>query len=190
MWQQGAFKYGEAVPAARQQHSPVRMRLHRFKRAPSIANLFVSAHSHSTFSHLPVDTLTGLIWYLLARFGVSKQNGKERIFATSAAICTHLCYGMISILLNSRSFLPISTFTLWRFSSLSSHRPCDLTNNEPSIDAQPSRNLGAEHRFRIQVYKGPLEALTSPIIHAGTLTSVASDFNLSTAASSPKSAHS
>ncbi|KAF8231524.1 hypothetical protein L208DRAFT_1398721 [Tricholoma matsutake] len=141
----GLFRGGEAAPR--------KLRWNAFKWILFTANCFLSAY-----------TLTALIFTLLTWFNIWKHadvvrvgNETELIISTLAAvlgIITSLV-GWAGILLNNRSFLAIYTFLLW-ITFIFLVMPGYLTykrrtfNLEGKINAQWSRDLGAEGRLRIQ----------------------------------------
>jgi hypothetical protein len=121
-------------------------------------------HHPSSLAQLSAYTLTLLIFTLLTWFNVWKHadvvragNRTELIISTLAAavgIITSLV-GWAGILLNNRSFLAVYTFLLW-ITFVLLVTPGYLTykrrtfNLEGKINAQWSRDLGAEGRLRIQ----------------------------------------
>lgn len=134
-------------------HTRPRMHWNRFKWALFIANLALSVYA-----------LAGLIFCLLTWFAVFEHadivrvgNRTELILSTAAAALASLTsvIGWAGILLNNRSFLAVYTFALWLCFALLV-TPGYMTykqrtfNLEGKINAQWSRQLGAEGRLRIQ----------------------------------------
>ncbi|KAH7928306.1 hypothetical protein BV22DRAFT_210573 [Leucogyrophana mollusca] len=134
-------------------HTRPRMRWNKFKWALFAGNLVLSAYA-----------LCGLIFCLLTWFDVFEHadivrvgNRTELILSTAAAALATVTsvIGWAGIMLNNRSFLAVYTFVLWGCFALLV-TPGYLTykqrtfNLEGKINAQWSRDLGAEGRLRIQ----------------------------------------
>lgn len=134
-------------------HTRPHMHWNRFKWALFIANLALSIYA-----------LAGLIFCLLTWFDVFEHadivrvgNRTELILSTAAAVLASLTsvIGWAGILLNNRSFLAVYTFALWLCFALLV-TPGYITykqrvfNLEGKINAQWSRDLGADGRLRIQ----------------------------------------
>ncbi|KAF9237037.1 hypothetical protein BU15DRAFT_49255 [Melanogaster broomeanus] len=130
-----------------------RMRWTKFKWVLFVANIILSFYA-----------LTGLIFCLMTWFDVFEHadivrvgNRTELIFSTAAAASAVVVsvVGWAGILMNNRSFLAVYTFSLWIVFALLVV-PGYLTykqrtfNLEGKINAQWSRDLGAEGRLRIQ----------------------------------------
>lgn len=113
---------------------------------------------------LSIYALAGLIFCLLTWFDVFEHadivrvgNRTELILSTAAAVLASLTsvIGWAGILLNNRSFLAVYTFALWLCFALLV-TPGYITykqrvfNLEGKINAQWSRDLGADGRLRIQ----------------------------------------
>ncbi|KAG2364824.1 hypothetical protein BDR07DRAFT_748642 [Suillus spraguei] len=134
-------------------HTRPRMQWNRFKWALFIANLALCIYA-----------LTGLIFCLLTWFDVFEHadivrvgNREALILSTAAAALASVTsvIGWAGILLNNRSFLAVYTFALWLCFALLV-TPGYVTykqrtfNLEGKLNAQWSRDLGAEGRLRIQ----------------------------------------
>ncbi|KAG1805585.1 uncharacterized protein BJ212DRAFT_1283512 [Suillus subaureus] len=134
-------------------HTRPRMHWNRFKWALFIANLALSTYA-----------LAGLIFCLLTWFDVFEHadivrvgNREELILSTAAAALASVTsvIGWAGILLNNRSFLAVYTFALWLCFALlvtpgyTTYKQRTF-NLEGKLNAQWSRDLGAEGRLRIQ----------------------------------------
>jgi hypothetical protein len=134
-------------------HTRPRMSWNKFKWSLFLANICLSIYG-----------LTGLIFCLLTWFDVFEHadivrvgNRTELILSTAAAALATVTsvIGWAGVLLNNRSFLAVYTFSLWLCFALLV-TPGYLTykqrtfNLEGKINAQWSRDLGAEGRLRIQ----------------------------------------
>ncbi|KAG2033017.1 hypothetical protein BDR03DRAFT_1014768 [Suillus americanus] len=134
-------------------HTRPRMHWNRFKWALFIANLALSIYA-----------LAGLIFCLLTWFDVFEHadivrvgNREELILSTAAAALASVTsvIGWAGILLNNRSFLAVYTFALWLCFALlvtpgyTTYKQRTF-NLEGKLNAQWSRDLGAEGRLRIQ----------------------------------------
>jgi len=145
------LKSGSWIPGA--QSGPRKMRWNRFKWTLFVANIALSAY-----------TLVALIFCLLTWFDVWTRadivrvgNHVELSISTLAAAMGLITamIGWAGILLNNRSFLAVYTLSLW-ITAIFLIAPGYLTykrhtfNLEGKINAQWSRDLGADGRLRIQ----------------------------------------